>query len=205
MSSPLTTKVQIANLALDILDAQTISSFEETTIEAQKMKAYYELYIQSALTRHEWSFAMSEMQASLLAASPIPQWEYAYELPADMLQLKTVLLSNSAGSIMPYKTYQLFENNTLCTDTGNGIWVFYLKRVFESRWPAYFVDFVTNYLAIKLAPMIGRQFSLQKQLIETMYGIGDSSTFRIACEADATQSVPKAFDTSYLQAERERF
>lgn len=205
MASPLTTQVQIANLALDILDAQTISSFEETTIEAQKMKAYYELYIQSALTRHEWSFAMTEMQASLLAASPTPQWEYAYELPADMLQLKTVLLSNSSGSRMPYQTYQLFENNTLCTDTGNGIWVFYLKRIFESRWPAYFVDFVTHYLAIKMAPMIGRQFGLQKQLIEITYGMGDSSIFRIACEADATQSVPKPFDASYLQAARESF
>jgi hypothetical protein len=169
------------------------------------MKRYYELFIKTALNKHEWRFCMTEQQASLLVTSPIPQWEYAYELPADMLQLKAAFISESAGDRQPYKNYSLFENNTLCTDYGSGIWVHYKARVYETRWPDYFLDYVAHHLAIKLCPMIGRQFDFQKSLIDITYGIGGDSVFNIACEADMSQYVPEEWQVTYLQSARESY
>lgn len=205
MPTTFTTQVQVANLALDMIGANTISSFEDSTVEAQKMKAYYELFVRQAFGKHEWNFSLTEYQATLLETSPIPQWEYAYTLPADMLQLKSAFLSNSAGDRAPYKNYQLFENNTLCTDSGNGIWIHYLKRVYETRWPAYFIDYVAHHLATKLCPIIGRQMGLQKQLFDLTYGAGGNSVFSDACTQDSTQHSIELWNTSYLQTSRESY
>ena len=205
MPSTFTTNVQVANLALEMIGANTISSFEEETTESLIMKRYYELWVRTALSKHEWRFCMTEQQASRLAESPIPQWEYAYELPSDMLQLKSVYLSNTPGDRQPYKNYSLFENNTLCTDFGHGIWVHYRSRIYETRWPAYFIDYIGHHFAIKLCAMIGRQFGLQKQLLEVTYGIGGNSVFDMACESDSSQYVPEEFNTDYFLTARESY
>ena len=205
MASVFTTKVEVANLALEMLGSNTISSFEEDTRESQLMKRYYELYIKTALNKHEWRFCITEQQASLLSESPIPQWSYGYELPSDMLQLKSVYTDNRAGNRANYQDYQLFADNTLCTNTNGGIWVHYKQRGYETRWPAYFIDFAAHHLAIKLAPMLGRQFNTQKTLFEITYGLGGNSVFDMACEADCSQYSPEELDTFYIHSARETY
>lgn len=203
MAGIVTTQVQVANMALDILDAANISSFSDGTKEADAMDRFYEMYVRTALQEFEWRFAITEQQASRLASSPIPQWQYAYELPADLLNLKAVYDSNQANTALePYKQYALFENNTLCTDTKNGIWVHYKKRVFETRWPAYFVNYFVHYLAMELCSVLGRQFDLQGQLINKLYGIGSQSLYNIACEVDSTQYVQEQLNTFYFHSAR---
>jgi hypothetical protein len=197
MSSIVSTQVQVANLALNILRNDEISSFSDGTKQANIINSFYELAVRNALELHEWRFAMGEQQASLLASTTVPQWEYSYQLPSDMLDLKAVYTSNIAGDRIPYQNYAMFENNVLCTDTGNGIWVYYKKRVFESRWPTHFVTFFMYYLATMIAPMLGSQLELQ-QILQAQ----SDDLYLKATDIDTRQYPIGQFNASYLASER---
>lgn len=203
MASVFTTKVEVANLAIAKIGANDISSFEEDTKESQLMKRYYELYLNIALSTHNWNFCMTHQQASLLSESPLPNWSYAYELPSDSLNNKAFFSNRTSKA--PFLDYELFENNILCTNTGNGIWVLYQKRVYETRFPAYFIEYVASYLAINLAPLLGRQFNTRSTYLETTFGENASNVFNMACAIDSSQSPSPEYDTFYVQNARESY
>lgn len=210
-----TNKIEVANLALNLVGANEIQSFDDEIREAQIMKSNYELWVQQCLEKYPWRFAVDAKICSKLARCPIPQFAYGYELPADLIAIVAVYVNrvtnvggtvvNSMAGGLPYKQYKLFSNNTLCTDIKDGIWVHYKKRVEEVTWPSSFISYVAYFIAIQLCPLIGRQFDLQKQLIALTYGAGSNSIYQSACEADAGQYATELLGTDLLQASREEF
>ena len=56
-----------------------------------------------------------------------------------------------------------------------------------------------------MCPIIGRQFSIQRQLMELTYGSSGDSIFNDACAQDSIQSVPEPWNTYYLQTARESY
>lgn len=208
-----TNKIELCNLALNLIGANPIQGFADNTREAQLLSQNYELWVQQCLTKFQWRFAMDVAQCSKLADSPIPQWAYAYELPSDLISIVAVYLNrfdgqgNSAmsGDRLSWKNYKLFAGNTLCTNVEQGIWVHYRKRVREALWPSTFINYVAYYIAIQLCPMLGRQFDLQKQLIAYTYGAGANGVYDAACAADVEQYCPDELDADLLQSERESY
>ena len=219
------TKIQVCNLALNLIGANEIESFTDTSREAQLLNANYELWVNQCFAKYAWRFAMTAAQCTKQATCPIPQWKYAYLLPADLIAIDGVFLNKvnpvydtstnpptivryenaMAGDRLHWKEYKLFAGSLLCANIQDGIWVQYKKRVNESSWPSTFINYVAYYIAIQLCPMIGRQFDLQRQLIAYTYGSGSNSIYDTACADDVQQYVPDGFDTNLFQASREMY
>lgn len=219
------TKIQVCNLALNLIGANEIESFADETREAQLLNANYELWVNQCFAKYAWRFAMSSAQCTKQAVCPIPQWKCAYLLPADLIAIHGVFLNRvnpiydtstnpptivgyknaMVGDKLHWKEYALFAGSLLCTNAEDGIWVQYKKRVNESAWSSTFINYVAYYIAIQLCPMIGRQFDLQRQLIAYTYGSGSNGIYDTACADDVQQYVPDGFDTTLLEASRELY
>lgn len=214
-----TSGIQVSNLALTLVGANSIQSFEDDSQEAQIMKQNYELWVIQCFEKYQWRFAIHSGECSKLETAPIPQWEYGYKLPADLIQIIAVFKKNVSPETLngvttyknakegepPYQNYQIFANNTLCTDYGDGIIVNYKKRVPEATWPASFVNFVSYYMAIQLCALVGRQFELQKQLVALTFGSGSNSVYQTACDVDASQSCTQLLKVDFFQDARESY
>ena len=219
------TKIQVCNLALNLIGANEIESFSDETREAQLLNSNYELWVHQCFSKYAWRFATTAAQCTQQAVCPIPQWKYAYLLPGDLIAIDSVYLNRvtpvydtstnpptiigyenaMAGDRMHWKAYALYSGNLLCTNVPEGVWVQYRKRVAEPYWPASFINYVAYYIAIQLCPMVGRQFDLQKQLIAYTYSAGANSVYNVACTDDIQQYTPQHFNDSLLETARELY
>lgn len=219
------TKIQVCNLALNLIGANEIESFTDNSREAQLLNANYELWVHQCFSKYNWRFATTAAQGTQQAVCPIPQWKYAYLLPGDLIDIDSVYLNKvtpiydtstnpptiiryenaMAGDKMFWKDYALYSGNLLCTNVKDGIWVQYRKRVAEPTWPASFINYVAYYIAIQLCPMIGRQFDVQKQLLTYTYAAGANSVYNVACTDDLTQYVLPSMNDNLLEIARELY
>lgn len=219
------TKIQVCNLALNLIGANEIEAFTDNSREARLLNANYELWVHQCFSKFQWRFAVTAAQCTQQAVCPIPQWKYAYLLPGDLIAIDSVYLNRvnpvydtstnpptiirydnaMSGDRLNWKDYSLYSGSLLCTNVKDGVWVQYRKRVAEPTWPASFINYVAYYIAIQLCPMIGRQFELQKQLIGFTYGAGADSVYTVACNDDVQQYTPHVLDTNLLQSLREMY
>ncbi|MBO5853178.1 MAG: hypothetical protein J6Q61_02780 [Bacteroidales bacterium] len=219
------TKIQVCNLALNLIGANEIEAFTDESREAHLLNANYELWVNQCFSKYPWRFATTAAQCTQQAVCPIPQWKYAYLMPADLVSIDSVYLNRvnpvydtstnpptiiryenaMVGDRLHWKDYSLYAGNILCTNVQDGVWVQYRKRVRESLWSASFINYVAYYIAIQLCPMIGRQFDLQKQLIAYTYAAGANSVYTVACTDDIQQYVPQQFDDNLLGVARELY
>ena len=210
-------EIAISNLALNIIGVPPIQAFTEPRREAELLQQNYEMWVQCCLSEAQWTFAKDVGQCNKLAQCPIPQWSCAYKVPNDLITLVEVyrnitrtvhrphpqppLVENAmAGDRMNVKDYKLFYNNVICTEYDKGLWVHYVKRVPEANWPAKFCDYVSCFIATKLALPLGRQTELLKVI-----GPERENAFFKACMAEADQSVPDCFESNSILRAREGF
>src|SRR5688572_8210356 len=82
-----TSKVKIANRALQKLGAKRIESFDQDHKNARAMKAAYDLTRDAEIRRYAWSFAIK--RESIAADGDDPTWGdwNRYSLPNDFIRL----------------------------------------------------------------------------------------------------------------------
>lgn len=82
-----TSKVALANYALQKLGAKRIASLTEDSANARSMNAAFDLKLRAEMRRYTWSFAIS--RASVAADPDGPTWGdfNRYSLPNDFLRL----------------------------------------------------------------------------------------------------------------------
>ena len=73
--------VTIASRALNLIGANQISSFTESSTEANVANNLYTTIIEGALTLTRWRFATGQQQLSRLTATPVSRWDSAYQMP----------------------------------------------------------------------------------------------------------------------------
>jgi hypothetical protein len=149
------TKFDICAQALIMIGAQPITSFEDGTTEAIACANLYENTVRDQLSRYRWRFSVGQVQLSRLVTAPSTKWDAAYQLPADCLQLMTVLVNGN-----PVR-FDRYEDRVFCDASEAD--VVYLEGVFridESYWPPYFVTLVTYAMAAILAQSVGAQENL---------------------------------------------
>lgn len=135
-----TTDVSICSLALSAIGADSIQSFEDETREAEVAGLHYGLVMDDLLSRHPWKFAIGQTSLAQLSATPLYGYQYAYQLPVDMVNLLSMELA---------APYQIYEDK-LYTDLEE-VKVTYKFRPLESKMPAYFVRLVVLELAALFA------------------------------------------------------
>lgn len=150
-----TTDIDICARALIMIGAQPITSFDDGTTEATVAANLYEDTVRDLLSRHRWRFATGQVQLSRLSDAPDARWDAAYQLPADMLVLHGVTISDDNIA------YDRYQDMVYCNATAEDlVYADYTFRASEDLWPPYFTTGVQYQLASIFAYSVAAQEGL---------------------------------------------
>lgn len=163
-------KIDIISNALVLIGHPPISSLDpDQGAGATVGAALYETTLVFMLSTTYWRFSIKQQSLNRLSAVPLNNWQFAFQLPTDMVTLFRV---------DPRAKYQIFEDNLFANiDT---ISADYSYRVGDTALPIYFVQAMQYKLAADFAISITND-TQKSQLYETKY----REELRIAMAADA--------------------
>lgn len=154
------TKVSVAATALVLVGLNPISSFEDDSTEADTARNIYDEIVEGCLSERAWRFATTLKTLNRLTATPVSEWDAAYELPKDPPVLRILRLSVDEQAIR----FDRYANRVLCNAGENDSVVLeYGYRADESEWPPYFRKYVTETLAAYFASAIMRNPDLIRE------------------------------------------
>ncbi len=134
------TAIGLCSRALVKCGSGPISSFDEGSAEAEVANALYAGRRDGCLAQHPWSFAKAQATLARLAASPLADYEHAYQLPTDYLRI--ISAGETAGRGLDYRILE----GRLHTDADQVV-LTYIFRQAESQFPAWFDQMLVAYLA----------------------------------------------------------
>lgn len=142
----ITAVVDICNMALDYCSTRNITSLDETTKEAKKCKAWYDIVRKSLLLNLNASFSIKRARLAEVADYvPIYGYGKAFALPRDLLQVLNL------GSPMEDNLYQIEGKYFYCDDSIKEVNIRYLADITDvTLFDSEFCDC----LALKLAEKI---------------------------------------------------
>lgn len=151
-------KIDIISNALLLIGHGSISSLDpDQGAGATVGSALYDTTVEYMLSTTYWRFSMKQQSLNRLTAVPLNNWQYAFQLPTDMITLYRV---------DPRANYQLFEDNLFTNvDTLSADYSF---RVADTALPIYFVMALQYKLAADFAIAITND-TQKNQLYEAKY------------------------------------
>jgi hypothetical protein len=150
------TDLSICSDALILLGASPISSFTEGTDTAQACDRLYPDLRDTMLSTYVWSWTLKKSQIARLSTNPINEWQYAYQLPGDMLSgVLAVFESNSTTERSRRYGWEVYGDQ-LYTNMET-VYIDYQASVSETKMPNYFVRLLRTALAGELAIVITDQ------------------------------------------------
>ena len=136
----MTTKVDIANNALNMIGEESITSFEERRPNARRIKSLYDTSRLAVLRLHPFNCATKRIQLTPLKTKPSFGYSNQFQLPDDMVRIIDT-------GIEDYTV----EGSKLLADSDvlNLIYVFDQKN--EEEFDSLFQECLILYLAYKIA------------------------------------------------------
>lgn len=121
------TKIQMISDGLILCGEKPLSSLSDNRYGATVGVNLFELLYENEIQSNRWRFACNKKQLGQLTQSPLNEWQFAYQLPSDML------LPLGAFPRCEYEIYadRVYTNNS----------TFALEYMFKpdvSKVPAYF-------------------------------------------------------------------
>jgi hypothetical protein len=149
------TDIDICARALVLIGASPITSFDEGTTESTVASNIYQDTVRDMLSRHRWRFASGQAQLSRLVDVPDAKWDAAYQLPADLLILHGVTITDNQIA------FDRYQDKVYCNATTEDV-VFadYTFQANEDLWPPYFVTAIQYQLASIFAYSVAAQEGL---------------------------------------------
>ena len=95
----MSSKVDLANEALLLLGANTITSFTDNDSNAVLVNRFWPSERDSVLRSHRWNCAVTTANLASLADTPIIDWEYKFTLPTDPYCLRVLDVRTVTGDI----------------------------------------------------------------------------------------------------------
>lgn len=145
--------LDIINSALNLIGANEISSLDEGSREANVAGVMYDDIYESELAAHPWGFAKAKVLLAQLTSTPLNEWEYAYQLPTDLIRL---LNTNST------QDYEILEDKLYSNE--NTVEIEYITRIDESKLPKWFKVSVMYRLASDMCVAITSNRTLAESL-----------------------------------------
>tara|TARA_R100001082_G_scaffold33544_1_gene17371 strand:- start:9810 stop:10391 length:582 start_codon:yes stop_codon:yes gene_type:complete len=190
------TDVTIASRALNLIGANEIASFDESSNEAKVAKNLYTPIIEAALTRMRWRFATGQQTLVMLTDTPNARWDSAYQMPTS----PQILLLHGVTVLDNPITYDRYEDkiyaNTTVDDVVNADYTYKAEAI---NWPAYFQKAVMYDLASVFAGSLA-----QKGDLATHYANSAELAYRTARWADSSSQTARNMRTSTLTNIRRR-
>lgn len=184
--------IDIASRALVLIGAEPITSFTAQSTEATVANAIYEDMVRTTLCSSRWRFATNQAELNLLTATPTGRYDRAHQLPADLLMLHAITVSDA---VIEYNVYgdKVFSDSassdTLVAD--------YTFRALEQDFPSYF----TVALQFSLAAAFALGIARDEQLSSVLEGKG-AQLLQQAKTLDSQQQTTRKLLTSRFITER---
>lgn len=139
----MTTKVDIANQALSLIGADSITSFEENTSTARRMKTVYDTSRKALLRLHPFQCSTKRIQLNPISKQPEFGYTYQFQLPDDLIRI-----INTNTEDYTVETDKLLSNSNQL----NLVYVFDNKN--EETYDSLFIESLVLYLAYKLSKAV---------------------------------------------------
>jgi len=180
-----------------MLGAQPISSFTEGSDAAQACDRLYPDLRDSLLSRYPWSWSYQKTQLARLATAPISEWDYAYQLPGDMLSGVRALFNTADTFGMPLRYgWEIYGDQVYTNE--ETVYIDYQSSVNESKMPYYFVHLLRHAMAGELGMVITDQISKADYFRSLAFGTpgenGRGGLFREAMNIDSRGQLPQVIE-----------
>ncbi|WP_180108630.1 hypothetical protein [Acinetobacter sp. YH12147] len=143
----MTTKIDICNQALSLIGSDSITSFDDKTSIAKRMKGMYDTSRKALLRLHPFNFATKRIKLSPLTQKPDFGYEYQYQLPNDLIRI-------ISASTEDY----VLEADKLLTNSEKLELIYVFDNTNEETFDSLFTECLILYLAAKAAkPITGSQ------------------------------------------------
>lgn len=139
----MTTKIDICNQALSLIGADSITSLEEQTSTARRMKTIYNTSKQALLRLHPFQCATKRIKLSPLSTAPEFEYAYQFQLPDDLVR---IINTNTEDYVI--ESDRLLSNSNQL----HLVYVFNLQN--EERFDTLFTECLVLYLASKISKAI---------------------------------------------------
>lgn len=186
------TDLGICSNALLKLGAESITSYQDGTAEAEISSSLYPLIRDGLLSSYPWKFAIAQKKLIRLAEVPVADYQYAYLLPNDFLRIISAGQRGRGQGI----EYSISENR-LHTNVGEVV-LSYIFRPDESRFPAFFCEALVARLAAEFCLPLTESTSRAELLSKT-----SEELIKRARLIDSQQSTPQKFEDYTLVEARQ--
>lgn len=170
-------KIDICSMALLKIGVQPISSFNQNTAQAKICSTFYESVKQRVLSSHPWTFACTNLNLSKLDQKGIPQYNYCYLLPKNILRVLSCN-SNSSYKIMKDKLYSNDDQAILKV----------IEDISEQDMPPFFINLLIDNLAYEFCLPLTEDTAKAKYFKDIC-----QTQERIAKLIDSQQKTPSKF------------
>ena len=183
-------KVDLANEALLMLGANTITSFSDDDSNAVLANRFYEGERDAVLRGHRWNCAITTANLAALADSPIIDWEFKFTLPTDPYCLRISDVRTVSGDI---RLDHAVQGRELLTEEST-VDITYIQRLEDTMlFDSLLYQALVLRLAWKLAYPITRSETTVAQM-GTMY----EAVIREARTIDSQEGTPEVIETDAL-------
>ena len=141
--------VDIANSALNLLGASTISAFTDDSKNARLINQRYEPVRNRVFRSHAWNCLHKRVQLAQNSTAPVVEYTHAYALPSDCLRVLKIH-NGTTDSIASNIDYKL-EGRNIVTDEGTVFIIYIALDTDPNNYDTYLQESIAHQLAADLA------------------------------------------------------
>ena len=183
-------KVDLANEALLLLGANTITSFTDNDSNAVLVNRFYASERDALLRSHRWNCALTTANLASLVDTPIIDWEYKFTLPTDPYCLRVLDVRTVTGDI---KLDFAVQGRELLTEE-SAIDITYIQRLEDTMlYDSLLYQALVFRMAWKLAFPVPRSSTVMQQMAQLYDAI-----VRDARAVDSQEGTPETIETDAL-------
>ena len=150
--------VDIANSALNLLGASTISAFTDDSKNARLVNQRYDNVRNRVFRSHAWNCLHKRVQLAQNSTAPVIEYTYAYALPSDCLRVLKVH-NGTTDSIQSAIDYKL-EGRNIVTDEGTVYLIYVALDTDPNNYDSYLQESISHQLAADLCYAITNNATL---------------------------------------------
>ena len=156
--------VDIANSALNLLGASTISAFTDDSKNARLVNQRYEPVRNRVFRSHAWNCLHKRVQLAQNSTAPVVEYSFAYALPSDCLRVLKVH-NGTTDSIASNIDYKL-EGRNIVTNEGTVFIIYIAIDTDPNNYDTYLQESISHQLAADIAYAITNNATLAKNYME---------------------------------------
>jgi hypothetical protein len=174
--------VEICNLALTSLGADTIMALDEESENARKLNAIYVLILKDLLRAHPWNFSSRRSTLAQLVEAPSFGFTFYYQLPSDCL--RAVEINEN-----PKINFVVEGRRLLCNEESVDLkYIAYVED--PTQYDANFVSLLAARLAAEIAYAITNSRTVSKDRWDIYFAM-----LKTTRSSDAQEGKPQRTET----------